>query len=151
MVRRYLALAPHDAKLRRQFFVLLDALGLRDALTEQVALLGRDPLADAGLVATAARLLARRGERDEARRMLTEIVERAPEDPWALAHRGQDGWIRRCVFWGKLTQGTGRSARDVTMAVTSHEEAFAWAVIGAADYFVTMRADLTQSISGKAC
>jgi tetratricopeptide (TPR) repeat protein len=143
VVRRYLALAPHDAKLRRQFFVLLDALGLRDALTEQVALLGRDPLADAGLVATAARLLARRGERDEARRMLTEIVERAPEDPWARTF-ASDG-LRNAGFYedalavtAPLSRVLGNEPLVILRTALAHRGA------GRVDLAVRLLGELTQ-------
>lgn len=86
VVRRFLGLAPHDVRLRRQLLRLLEAAGNKDTLRQEAALIRRDPHADASLLADCASALRRVGDDAEARRMFGEIVERAPNDPWARAY-----------------------------------------------------------------
>jgi Flp pilus assembly protein TadD len=88
VVRRFLRLAPHDPLARRRLFVLLEALGQRDALVEEVARARADPFADAGLLAAGASALRRLGFDAEGRRAFGELIERAPGDPWPLAYVG---------------------------------------------------------------
>lgn len=97
VVRRFLALAPHDARLRRRLVSLLEALAMKQELAEEVRLVRRDPFADAGLLADGASALRRIGDEAEARRAFGELAERAPEDPWARAFLGDrlrnEGWF----------------------------------------------------------
>lgn len=88
VVRRYLSLAPHDARLRRRVLALLESLGKKAELAEEVRLVRRDPFADAGLLADGASALRRIGDEVEARRAFGELAERAPADPWARAFLG---------------------------------------------------------------
>lgn len=96
IVRRYLGLAPHDARLRRRLFALLEALGKKSELAEEIRLVRRDPFADAGLLADGASALRRLGDEAESRRAFGELCERAPADPWARAFLGDrlrnEGW-----------------------------------------------------------
>ncbi len=97
VVRRFLALAPHDARLRRRLLALLEALKMNQELADEVRRLRCDPFADAGLLADAASALRRLGDVDEARRAFGELAERAPSDPWARAFLGDrlrnEGWF----------------------------------------------------------
>jgi tetratricopeptide (TPR) repeat protein len=97
VVRRFLGIAPHDARLRRRLLALLEALGMKQELAEEVRRFRRDPFADAGLLADGASALRRIGDEAEARRAFGELAERAPEDPWARAFLGDrlrnEGWF----------------------------------------------------------
>lgn len=97
VVRRFLALAPHDARLRRRVLSLLEALDMKQELAEEVRRVRRDPFADAGLLADGASALRRIGDEAEARRAFGELAERAPADPWARAFLGDrlrnEGWF----------------------------------------------------------
>jgi tetratricopeptide (TPR) repeat protein len=97
VVRRFLAIAPHDARLRRRQLSLLEALGMKQELAEEVRRVRRDPFADAGLLADGASALLRIGDEGEARRAFGELAERAPADPWARAFLGDrlrnEGWF----------------------------------------------------------
>lgn len=97
VVRRFLSLAPHDARLRRRLLSLLESLSMKQELAEEVRLVRRDPFADAGLLADGASALRRIGDEVEARRAFGELAERAPEDPWARAFLGDrlrnEGWF----------------------------------------------------------
>jgi hypothetical protein len=88
VVRRFLRLAPHDALARRMVFALLESLGRRDALVDEIDRARADPFADAGLLAAGASALRRLGFDAEGRRAFGELIERAPGDPWALAYVG---------------------------------------------------------------
>lgn len=88
VVRRFLRLAPHSALARRRLFMLLEALGRKDALVTEIEHVRADPFADAGLLAEGAAALGRLGRQDESRRAFGELIERAPADPWTLAFVG---------------------------------------------------------------
>lgn len=96
VVRRFLGIAPHDARLRRRVLALLEALGDKQVLAEQIRRIREDPFADAGLLADAASTLRRIGDEAGARRTFGELTERAPGDPWARAFLGDrlrnEGW-----------------------------------------------------------
>jgi tetratricopeptide (TPR) repeat protein len=97
VVRRFLGIAPHDARLRRRLLALLESMGMKQELAEEVRRFRRDPFADAGLLADGASALRRIGDETEARRAFGELAERAPEDPWARAFLGDrlrnEGWF----------------------------------------------------------
>ena len=88
VVRRFLRLAPHDALARRMLFAVLESLGRRDALVDEIDRARADPFADAGLLAAGASALRRLGDDAEGRRAFGELIERAPGDPWALSYVG---------------------------------------------------------------
>jgi tetratricopeptide (TPR) repeat protein len=97
LVRHFSLLAPHDAGLRRRALALLEVLGKKRELGEEIRRIRLDPFADAELLAEAAAALRRIGLEDEARRTFGELAERAPSDPWARAFLGDrlrnEGWF----------------------------------------------------------
>jgi Flp pilus assembly protein TadD len=97
LVRRFLAMAPHDARLRRRLLALLESLKMKQELADEVRRIRHDPFADAGLLADGASALGRLGDQAEARRAFGELAERAPGDPWARAFLGDrlrnEGWF----------------------------------------------------------
>lgn len=97
VVRRFLTIAPHDARLRRRLLALLESLGMKQELADEVRRFRRDPFTDAGLLADSASALRRAGDEGEARRAFGELAERAPDDPWARAFLGDrlrnEGWF----------------------------------------------------------
>jgi len=144
VVRRFLGLAPHDVRLRRQLVRLLEAKGDKEVLRQQAAVLRRDPYADASLLAECASALRRAGDDDEARRGFLEVIERAPFDPWARAYVADrlrnEGWYDAAgaVIAPLERQMAGEPA--VTMRVAlAHEGA------GRVDIAARMLSRLTQS------
>jgi tetratricopeptide (TPR) repeat protein len=97
LVRRFLAMAPHDARLRRRLLALLESLKMKQELADEVRRIRHDPFADAGLLADGASALRRLQDEAEARRTFGELAERAPGDPWARAFLGDrlrnEGWF----------------------------------------------------------
>jgi Flp pilus assembly protein TadD len=85
VVRRFLEVAPHDARLRRRLIALLGQSPDHTALFAEVRRVRDDPFADAALLGDAAEALHRAGNDAEARRTFGELTERAPADPWARA------------------------------------------------------------------
>ncbi len=118
VVVRYLALAPHDARLRRLQLLLLESSGQKDRLLDAARALRSDPLADAGLLAEAAGALRRVGDDAEARRTYGEIIERAPDDPWARAFAGDryasEGWFDDAI---RVYDGLDRLAAGDPLAI----------------------------------
>src|SRR6185436_19389239 len=88
IVRRFLRIAPHSALGRRRLFVLLETLGRKEALVQEIERARTDPFADAGLLASGASALRRLGFDQEGRRAFGELIERAPGDPWTLGYVG---------------------------------------------------------------
>lgn len=88
VVRKFLKLAPHDSVLRRRLFALLESLGKKDQLREEILRVRQDPFADAALLCDGASALLRLGDQAEARRAFGELIERAPNDPYARAYVG---------------------------------------------------------------
>jgi tetratricopeptide (TPR) repeat protein len=88
VVRRFLGLSPHDPTFRRLLFSLLESLGKKDALAQEIEVARRDLFTDAALLADGASALLRIGRPDEARRAFGELIERAPCDPFAYAYTG---------------------------------------------------------------
>jgi Mg-chelatase subunit ChlD len=97
VVQRFLALAPHDSRLRRQLLALLEALNRPAEVIELSRQLRSDPFADALLLADAASALHRVGADLEAHRTFGELSERAPKDPWVRGLLGDrlraEGWF----------------------------------------------------------
>ena len=97
VVRRFLAVAPHDPRLRLRLVALLEGLGLKQELADEVRRVRRDPFAEASVLAEGASALRRIGDEAEARRAFGELAERAPADPWARAFLGDrlrnEGWF----------------------------------------------------------
>jgi Mg-chelatase subunit ChlD/tetratricopeptide (TPR) repeat protein len=87
-VRRFLRVAPHSALGRRRLFALLEKLGRKEALVQEIEHARADPFADAGLLAAGASALRRLGFDQEGRRAFGELIERAPGDPWTLGYVG---------------------------------------------------------------
>ncbi len=97
VVRKFLAVAPHDPGLCRRMLLLLEALGDKQELADETRRIRVDPFANAALLADAASALRRIGQEAEARRTFGELAERAPSDPWARAFLGDrlrnEGWF----------------------------------------------------------
>jgi tetratricopeptide (TPR) repeat protein len=87
-VRKFLDLAPHDARLRERLVALLEALGQKAVLSEEIRKIRLDPFADAALIADSAAALGRVGDDAEAARTFGELSERAPRDPWVRGFLG---------------------------------------------------------------
>ena len=88
IVRKFLDLAPHDARLRDRLVALLEALGQKPALSEEIRKIRLDPFADAALLADSAAALGRVGNEEESARTFGELSERAPRDPWVRGFLG---------------------------------------------------------------
>jgi tetratricopeptide (TPR) repeat protein len=88
VVRNFLRLAPHNALARRRELALLEALGQKDALLQQITTLRSEAFVDAGLLSNGASALGRLGLRSESLRTFGDLIERAPRDPWTLAYVG---------------------------------------------------------------
>jgi hypothetical protein len=88
VVRRFLAMAPHDSVLRRTLFVLLEGLGKKDELVSEILAVRADPFADVAILADGASALRRIGRDAEGRKAFGELIERAPYDPFVRAYVG---------------------------------------------------------------
>ncbi len=88
VVRKFLDLAPHDARLRGRLIALLEALGQSAVLSEEIREIRLDPFADAALLADSAAALGRVGNELESGRTFGELSERAPRDPWVRGFLG---------------------------------------------------------------
>lgn len=88
IVRRFLAVAPHDSTLRSAAFVLLENLGRRDELLTELSTARQDPFSDIALLADAASTLRRLGRDKDAARAFGDILERSPFDPFVRAYIG---------------------------------------------------------------
>lgn len=88
LVRRWLEVVPEDFDLRLRLLRLLEETRKLPEARRHARALCADPLADARVRARVAEFFVRQGDRNEARRVLSEIVERAPLDPWARRRLG---------------------------------------------------------------
>lgn len=88
LLRAWLAVAPRDLDLRLRLLDALEAAGREREARALADTLRRDPLADARVRGRVGEFLLRVGDRAEALRALSEIVEFAPYDPWARARLG---------------------------------------------------------------
>lgn len=88
IVRRFWALSPESLTLRVMLMHLLERTS-NLAEAERIAWkLRGDPAADAGVRQQVGEYFLRRGNRAEARRSFSELVEFAPYDPWARRRLG---------------------------------------------------------------
>lgn len=88
LLRAWLAVAPRDLDLRLRLLDALEAAGREREGRALADSLRRDPIADARVRGRVGEYLLRAGDRREALRALTEIVEFAPYDPWARTRLG---------------------------------------------------------------
>ncbi len=88
LLRAWLAVAPRDLDLRLRLLDALEAAGREREARSVADGLRRDPIADARVRGRVGEFLLRLGDRAEALRALSEIVEFAPYDPWARARLG---------------------------------------------------------------
>ncbi|MBN2194552.1 MAG: FecR domain-containing protein [Polyangiaceae bacterium] len=128
VVRRFLEVAPHDARLRRRLVALLGAAPDHTVLFTEVRRVRDDPFADAGLLADAAEALKRAGNEAEARRTFGEITERAPADPWARAFLGDRlrnvGWYDDAIATGEALELLAPDEPSATLRLAlAHEGA----------------------------
>jgi Ca-activated chloride channel family protein len=102
LVRRWLEVAPDEMDLRLRLMSLLEQTGARAEGRRLARELRADPLADARVRTAIGELWLRQDDLDEAvrvaeaRRVFSEIVERAPLDPWARRRLGD---IYRAHGW----------------------------------------------------
>lgn len=97
VVRRFLQLAPHDVRLNKELLALLAVTGQTEEVQQTAERVRADALSDAVLFAQAAEALKTVGDERGARRMFSEIAEKAPLDPWARTFAGDrlrwQGWF----------------------------------------------------------
>jgi len=144
VVRRFLEVAPHDARLRRRLLALLVAASDGSGLLAEVRRVRDDPFADAALLAAAAEALIRAGDEAEARRAFGERIERAPADPWArafLADRLRNaGWYDDATSAGESLERLAPDEPAATLRLAlAHEGA------GRTDIAARMLLRLTQT------
>jgi tetratricopeptide (TPR) repeat protein len=128
VVRRFLEVAPHDARLRRRLIALLGESPDHTALFAEVRRVREDPFADAALLADAAEALHRAGNDAEARRTFGELTERAPADPWARAFLGDRlrnvGWFDDAIATGEALELLAPDEPSATLRLAlAHEGA----------------------------
>ncbi len=88
VVQTYLRLSPHDPRLRRRQLALFEALHRVDDLVADSSQVRQDPFLNAALLADDASALRRAGREEEGLRAFGELVERAPNVPFARAFLG---------------------------------------------------------------
>jgi tetratricopeptide (TPR) repeat protein len=96
LVRRWLEVAPDETDLRLRLLALLEETGALAEAKRLARALRADPLADARVRTAIGEFWLRQGDEKEARRVLSEVVELAPLDPWARRRLGDlyraHGW-----------------------------------------------------------
>jgi TonB family protein len=113
LVRRWLEIAPDEMDLRLRLLQLLEETNALPEARRLAWALRADPLADAAVRTAVGEFWLRQERPDEARRVFSEIVERAPLDPWARrrlgdlyrAHAWPDDAYREYRALGQLRQG----------------------------------------------
>ncbi len=96
LVRRWLEVAPDETDLRLRLLALLEETGALGEAKRLARALRADPFADARVRTAIGEFWLRQGDEKEARRVLSEVVELAPLDPWARQRLGDlyraHGW-----------------------------------------------------------
>jgi len=96
LVRRWLEVAPDETDLRLRLLALLEETGALGEAKRLARALRADPFADARVRTAIGEFWLRQGDEKEARRVLSEVVELAPLDPWARRRLGDlyraHGW-----------------------------------------------------------
>jgi tetratricopeptide (TPR) repeat protein len=113
LVRRWLEIAPDEMDLRLRLLQLLEETDNLPEARRLAWALRADPLADAAVRTAVGEFWLRQERPDDARRVFSEIVERAPLDPWARrrlgdlyrAHAWPDDAYREYRALGQLRQG----------------------------------------------
>ncbi|MCB9656257.1 MAG: AgmX/PglI C-terminal domain-containing protein [Sandaracinaceae bacterium] len=113
LVRRWLEIAPDELDLRLRLLQLLEETNNLPEARRLAWALRADPLADAAVRTAVGEFWLRQERPDEARRVFSEIVERAPLDPWARrrlgdlyrAHAWPDDAYREYRALAQLRQG----------------------------------------------
>jgi len=88
LVRRWLEVAPDDIDLRLRLLALLEETHALPEARRVAHDLHMDPLVDARARTLVGEFWLRQNDRGEAVRVLSELVERAPLDPWARRRLG---------------------------------------------------------------
>lgn len=88
LIRRWIEVAPEDIDLRVRLLALLEETGKGPEARRVARGLHEDPLADARVRTLVGEFWLRQRDRGEAVRVFSELVERAPLDPWARRHLG---------------------------------------------------------------
>ncbi len=96
LVRRWLDVIPEDIDLRVRLLSLLEQTKKIGEAKRLARSLHRDPLADARVLTDVGEFWLRQHDQGEARRVFSDMVERAPLDPWARRRLGDvyraHGW-----------------------------------------------------------
>ncbi len=96
LVRRWLSVVPDDMDLRVRRLNLLEETGAVAEAKRHARKLRADPMADAEVRTQLGEFWLRQGDKKEAYRSFSEIVEYAPLDPWARRRLGDlyraHGW-----------------------------------------------------------
>ncbi|MGE0784565.1 MAG: AgmX/PglI C-terminal domain-containing protein [Sandaracinaceae bacterium] len=96
LVRRWLEVVPEDMDLRLRLLSLLEQTNNLPEARRYARELRADPLADSRVRTQVGEFWLRQEDEAEARRVFSEIVERAPLDPWARRRLGDlyraHGW-----------------------------------------------------------
>lgn len=96
LVRRWLEVLTDDLDLRLRLMRLLEETDAMPEARRVARALRADPLADAKVRTAVGEFWLRQGDMAEGRRVFSEIVERAPLDPWARRRLGDlyraHGW-----------------------------------------------------------
>lgn len=98
LVRKFLALSPDSLVLKALLMRLLEGAKRLSEAEELAWQIRSDPAAHAEMRQQVGEFFLRQGNKDEARRALSEMVELAPYDPWARQRLGHlylsHGWCK---------------------------------------------------------
>ncbi len=128
VVRRFTALSPESLTLRVMLMHLLERTG-KLPVAERIAWqLRGDPAADAGVRQQVGEYFLRRGNRSEARRSFSELVEFAPYDPWARRRLGN--LLMAQAAQAARTKGQRSWAKNLYSDAYREYETLAWLLPG---------------------
>ena len=126
VVRRFLALSPRSLTLQVMLMRLLERKGQTEEAERLAWKLRADPAADAGVRQQVGAFFLRRGNRAEARRAFSEIVELAPYDPWARRRLGQLLLARAADAGRQQGEAARRWSRQLYADAYREYETLAW-------------------------
>lgn len=128
VVQRFLALSPESLTLRVMLMHLLERTGKLPEAERMAWRLRGDPAADAGVRQQVGEYFLRRGNRAEARRAFSELVEFAPYDPWARRRLGN--LLMAQATQAQTAKGQQAWARHLYADAYREYETLAWLMPG---------------------